>query len=64
MRRKSMPSLKDRWSWSTAEVRLERLDRGVVAAGLVADRDRDPGQLLRLRTGESAGTKMPAGATE
>ena len=29
-----------------AEVRFERLDRGVVAPGLIADRDRDPRQLL------------------
>ncbi len=44
---------------------LERLDGRIVAARLVADRDRHAREILRrLRIGESAGTKMPDGATE
>ena len=35
-----------------------------MAAGLEADRDRHAGEIGRRLMGESAGTKMPDGATE
>ena len=46
------------------QVLLERLERGIVAARLVADRDRHSLEILGLADRDSGGTNTPLGETE